>query len=255
VIAGIIGRDSPTDYLSLESLPAANSWQQVPLGGGFAIVTQEGLFALDDWTQRQLDFASLRSAFQDAAALNHNLRRLELDALQPLLNQVVALLHSDRRSRRSITARHGDDIDDLLPAVARIGAELAKLRGSHATPHYHPDGRAVHDALDRQWGLTQRLTAIDAEVRSLETSLRSLGELRIARISRFVAIHGFALLLAATFADALAKFVWSMLGWSIRGFPAHMPEWPPFVAFLVATAILSLLFRWRLSRQDPLRDN
>jgi hypothetical protein len=247
----MIGRSAPNHDLSLLHLPAADSWEQLQLGGGFAIVNQDGLFVLDDWTPKQLDFAALRSAFQNAATLNHDLRRLEVDALRPILDEIVSLLGTDRPRDRAALAPQTPVIDNLLPAVARIGAELAKLRGRYATPHYQADARTVHDALDRQWGLTLRLTAMDQEVRSLETSLRSLSELRITGISRLVAIYGFALVLAATIADVLGRFVWWVL--EQLGIQGHEPPWLSFGCFVAATALLSLLFRWRLYREDPLR--
>jgi hypothetical protein len=252
LIAALIRRKAPTDDLLIDSLPVANSWQHLQLSGGFAVIAEDGLFALDDWNQQQrLDFDAVRAAFVNAARLNRDLQHLEQNAMRPLLDRFEAALQSTLPDVRG--GRAAVDVDKILPEVAQIGAELARLRGSHATPNYHPDSLAIYDALDRQWQLTRRLTAIEAEVRSLETSLRSLAELRIAGISRFVAIQGFALLLAATLADALAKAFWSVFGPLFGYGRENTPEWLDLALFVFAAIVLWLTFGWLLSRRNPLR--
>ena len=100
------------------------------LAGGFAIATQDGLFVLDDWTERGLNLDNIKKTFDDAATLDSELTHLEDRELQPLIADLGRILRPERLRRRT---------EQLLPTAARITASLAELRGRYATLPHDPD--------------------------------------------------------------------------------------------------------------------
>jgi hypothetical protein len=197
LLAASINRD-PAE-LKLQILQGPDSWNTISLVGGLAVVTHEGAFVLDDWREQRLNFDPIKSAFAHAAELDLELRTLERDHIWPVIAQFQRLLKV-----RSVW----HPAERVLRSLARIGAELATLRGSHMRSPHDPNAQAVHDALDSQWGLERRLSALEVQVKSVEASLRSLDELRILRVSRFALIFGFPVIFADATKDLTAKLIW-----------------------------------------------
>ena len=97
---------------------------------------------------------------------------------------------------------------------------MAELRGSHALPPDEPDARLVRDALDKRWGLDRKLTAMEAEVKAIETALRSLTESRLAGVGRFIALYAFPVIIADVIGSALGKTLYPLM---VENAPSGVP--------------------------------
>lgn len=183
----------------MDTLPPAGSWEEVNLNGGFAIVTDTGLFVLDDWRERPLPMDGIRNAFTAAARLDDRLLTIERDTIRPLVEEVERLLRHPQR---------WPNLDRPLQRAAWAGSQLTTIRGTHALPPADPDARLVRDALARRWGLDARLAALEAEVAAIETSLRSLTEAKLARVGRFIALYAFPVMVADVFGPTIGKSIY-----------------------------------------------
>ena len=187
ILAALLHHGRSPEPVGFSDLPALGSWELVSLDGGLAIVMRDGLFLLDDWSAQSLQLEAIRDDFHRAATLDAELLRFENRKLRPLVEDVRSLLNR---------AKHAPGLEKLLLRTARLGTELAAMRGRYAILPEDPDARLIRAAIDGRWSLARRLDLCDGEIRAVETSLRSLNELHTLRIGRFVSIYGFALFLA-----------------------------------------------------------
>lgn len=229
VLAALLDRQGSP---GLDDLPGGGAWERLDLAGGFAIVTDGGLFLLDDWRERPLAVDGIRAAFEEAARLDRRLKTVETEAIRPLVAQVRAILDAKRR---------WPNLDDPVRRAALAASRLTEMRGSHALPPGEPDARLVRDALDRRWSLDRRLTAMEAEVKAIEAALRSLAELRLAGVGRFIALFAFPLVVADVFGSTLGKTLYPMMVENPP--PGDPPAWVLLSSitgiWLLATAIIA----------------
>lgn len=255
IFAAMINRGSSHRQISLEDLPAPGSWERFPLSAGFCVVTGHGLFVLDDWTADQLDHPAIAAAFHQVAALDHELCRLDLDVIRGLMQDIKPLVaHADKgRGRRAAAARPkhlAAEVSKALRDVVTIGARLSELRSRAGLPP-NPDARIIHDALDRRWGVERQMKSLEEEVRSVETSLRSLDELRSQGVIRFATVFAFPVVLATGLFDPASKAIWWLLGRlgeSAAGAPAEAPVWLPLLSFAVIALATGAVMQWWQSR-------
>lgn len=67
----------------LDDLPGIGTWERLDLAGGFAVVTNDGLFILDDWRERPLAMDGICTAFKEAAKLDRRLKTIESKTIRP----------------------------------------------------------------------------------------------------------------------------------------------------------------------------
>ncbi|MHB8148450.1 MAG: hypothetical protein ACYDA5_11115 [Vulcanimicrobiaceae bacterium] len=167
----------------LGSLVPPGSWRRVALSGGFAIVTEHGLFILDDWhPEVRLDFKQLEDEFKLASHLDHQLKKLE---------KRIKKWHV--QEKRAWWQRRQQEV---VREVAWIMFELADLRGSAAGTSSHADVRSLREAMDLQWALDRRLAAMEQQVQTIAGSLKALGDASMSRLTHYVTIGGFTFALA-----------------------------------------------------------
>jgi hypothetical protein len=198
VIAGLIGRHDSCP-VGLDALPPSGSWQKIELSGGFAILTHDGLFVLDDWQERALHaLPEICACFHQAAALDHqlgNFERHDVEHLSKAMAQAIA--------KKQAWKTHGK----VILAASAASVALADLRSRAARIPRDPDVRRIREALDQQWGLERRLASLEQQVTSISEALKSLGEARLLGVTRFVGIFGFGPYLAENLAGPLASWV------------------------------------------------
>lgn len=214
----------------------------VQMVGGFAVITQSGAFILDDWTREQLEVGALETVFRNASILHARLATLLETDVPKVAKEIRGLL---KGPAQATAARN------LLRHTAYLGTEVAGLRGSYAIPPQIPNVRTFWVALEEQWQLNARLDTIEDEVRSLETSMRSLVEVGSSSVVRFLAVYGFAAALASAVAPFCAKMIYHWL--SAKHPENDPPGWQIMVAFVLLSALFWVaLYAW-LQRIDPLR--
>jgi hypothetical protein len=263
VLAAMVNRGYSSKSIGLHDLPVQGSWEKITLSAGFAVVTDHGVFVLDDWTPQHLAQHEILDAFNEAVALELGLNQFEDHRLKKeLMKDVHKVLGLGGNTEKPTGAAqrsgpHWRAVEDLLRDIARAGAELARLRGDHARVPQDMDARLLFDALDRRWKFELRLKYLEQQIRSLETSLRSISEMRTLGATRLATIYAFPIILAGGLADPLARMIWWAVG-LFRSCPAVRPEAPAWFAFasfwLIAIPMILILKRI-MSREYPLRSN
>lgn len=240
VLAALIRSGRPAGPPSLDDLPIEGMWNRVELAGGFAIVGNDGLFILDDWRETKLPIVPIRKAFNEAADLDHQLRAFETDIVRPLVKGVGELLNRQKGWKNA---------EALVRKAVLAASRLTELRGRYALPPNDPNARLVWEALDRRWGFERRLGALEAEVKAIETSLRSLNDLRLARVGRTVALFAFPVAIANVFGQLSGKAAYPLF--SSSSSLEDPPGWFILLAVCVtwALAMASLsLWLWNEGR-------
>ena len=242
LLATLIQPRTTVGQIGIFDLAAQSTFDQVHLTGGFAIVSDRGVFVLDDWTKEKLEHQELRAAFKDAASLHAKLVTLLGSTLPNFTKEVNALLARSSQGTR---------IGALLKRLSLLSLEVAQLRACTCKPSAHSNARLLKEAMDHRWSLERRLTALETELKTLDTALRSLVESRVASITRFIGIYGFALFIASGLAAPLAKTVYYFI---MANHPtSDPPGWWVLVGYALVAALLILgLLAWA-RWIDPLR--
>jgi len=201
ILAAMLHHRHPTRLIGYDDLPTHGSWDLVKLDGGLAIVNQDGVFILEDWSGKTLQISEIRSDFHCAATLDEEILHLEMNDLRPLVEDVQKLLNREHTV---------PGVDVLLLRSAHLGTRLAGLRGRYAVLPEDPEARLIRSAMEKRWSLDHRLSACEGETRAIETSLRSLSELSTLRIGRFIATYGFALVLATESCQFVSRAVYNL---------------------------------------------
>jgi hypothetical protein len=236
VIAALISQHG-RGTIGLNHLPPVGGWEKLTLSGGFAILTHDGLFVLDDWRDWKLKAAEeICETFHLAARLDQDLRDLEKDKIEPLKKAMKQAVTAKNAGRS-----HGEIM--LLLLAADVGVRLAVLRSYEARIPDSPDARSVRTALDRQWGLDRRLTGLEQQVKSFSEALGTLGEARLLGITRFIGTYAFGPYIAANLAGPLAKLTIQLV--QNAGPEKEAPAWLWWVCFgVISVAIAGGLRLW-----------
>jgi hypothetical protein len=242
VLAAKLHHGKSTMPIGLHDLPTHGSWDVVELNGGVAVVSHDGLFVLDDWSEEMLSVDEIRSDFHRAAKLDTKLIGLETNELRPLVEDVQRLLEQ---------GRHAPGVDELLRRAANLSALLAEMRGDYAMLPKSPDARLIRSAIEKSWSLDRRLAVCEGEARALETSLHSLSELGTARIGRVIATYGFALILATESCQFVAKAAYDAIRY---GKPERdAPSWFIFGCFAAVACMLGIALNLLIALERPLK--
>ena len=228
-LAALIGRGQNRRMPRLSDLPQPGSWTQVSLRGGFAIVTTAGLFVLNDWRSEQLELDPIRKTFTTAAVLDHKLQELQTKEVERLAKEVQSALAGRRNNKKLETLAH---------RAAIIAAQMAGLRGSDASPPTDLEVLQVWDALSTCWGLERRLAALEAEVQSIETSVRSVERAHASRVMKFVGVFGLPVTAGASLCVPVGQFI----AVSIFGRGGDQTSMFALSSFVVISCLLSLFF-------------
>jgi hypothetical protein len=240
-LAGLIKRNYD-ELIQLDDLPPNGTWDRIALSGGFAIVSDEGALLFDDWTSDHLPLVHMREVFEQASQLDLRLLNLEREFVRPAAEGIRKLLTKEHSF--SGTSR-------FMRWAAKARTELAEMRGSLAIPPASADARLFRDALGRRWALDRRLEALDSEAKAVEESLRSLADLRTARIGRFIATYGFAYYVAGGVASPVARTLFHF--WSRDRPETDAPGAMVLFCFTSLLIVLVLLMKFWLSYENPLR--
>jgi hypothetical protein len=234
-IATLIGAhaSSPPEVqsISLGSLLPPGSWQRVALNGGFAIVTDAGVFILDDWNRAApLDLRHLKTEFVNASRLDR-----ELSGLKQRIRKVADQLRPGANKGWYHWRQQGH-----VQEVAEIMLQLATLRGSATGISSNIDTRRIREAMDLQWAVDRRLAAMEQQVKTIATSLKALSDARMWRATLVFAVFGFAFALANTLAPPLAVLLhyWAMKGQVSPNSEHPNPYW--WIAFVCISVVTSL---------------
>ena len=260
-IATLIERGT-TQKGGIDSLTETGTWERVKLDAGFAIVTENGVFVLDDWRpNHRLDAEKIRTAFQRANHLDQELTRLEVEDVVgrlrerlagksrwvDLLERKVPRLASWLKLAPSPPA--WKEPKGLLVDAAEVAVKLADLRAETLSVSPNSDVRHVAEGLDRRWALTSRLNLLEEQTRTIRESVKELGDARVRRIIRFVGLYGFPFYvaegLAAHLADPIAEH-WPILASRNEASP---PLW--WACFLMIGLLSVFLLNLLVGRDTP----
>jgi hypothetical protein len=229
-LAGAAATPPGFQRVALGNLAPPGSWQRVTLSGGFGIITEKGVFILDDWHRElSLNFPWLISEFEKASTLDDALKHLERR-----VGGVTDELTSEAKRMGSTWHQQG-----IVQEIARIMFDLAALRGSATGVSSDPDARRVREAMDLQWAVDRRLAAMEQQVQTITTSLRALSDASMWRAAQVFAVGGFTLFLAS----ALAPQGGALIELLAKGHvSATNAPWNPYwsSAFFLITAVVLL---------------
>lgn len=262
VLAAMVNRGHSSYRIGLEHLALPGSWEKIALSAGFGVVTENGLFVLDDWTPVRLHLNEIVRAFNEVATLENGLRRFENDRIKVLMRDIKDLLARtkvmpERRKDATPKRPRSGEVEKLLCDVANAGSKLSELRGQFAGLPHDSDGRVLRDALDKRWGVDRRLRYLEEEIESVEGSLRSLDELRSLRLTRFATIFAFPVVLATGAADPFSRalwWTWTRLSPHSTEGPTDAPAWLTLGCFLFLAFAVSWVMQWWQKREDPLQE-
>jgi len=237
VIASLIDRQDGEE-VTLDQLPPDGAWQRIELSGGFAILTHDGLFVLDDWRERKLEtLPEISEIFDQAASLDADLSNLETDEIEPLTKGMTAAVKAELSWKA-----HGQ----VMRHAAAVGVKLAEYRSREASIPREPDVRRIREALDLQWGLDRRLTSLEQQVKSITEALKTLGEARLLKVTRFVSIFAFAPYLASNLASPVSK-MFLVKDWS-SGPADDASIWLWLACFVVIAVVIGGVLYWSMQK-------
>jgi hypothetical protein len=263
VIARLI-EDGATQKGGIDSLPEPGTWERVKLDAGFAIVTEKGVFVLDDWhPTHRLDAKKIRDTFQKADDLDHKLKARESDVHRLDRRLKEGLEHKPvwaeflRRKAQRLPSwlklpcsKSGwKEPKGLVADAAGVSVKLADLRATTVSVSANSDVRRLAEALDHRWALTSRLNLLEEQTKTIRDSVKELGDAQGRRIIRFVGLYGFPFYvaegLAEHLADPIAKY-WPTLA---SGDKASPPLW--WACFLIVFVISGLFLNLLVGRDTP----
>ena len=230
VIAALIDRDDPHRPIAVDDLSAPIGWRRVDLDGGLAIVTEKGLFVLDDWHETpRLALDIIHQCFDRASRLEHDLSELELRHVRRLAREFREWLDGSLR----LTERRG-----FVREAASLAVRLAELRTNAVAIPRDVNSRLIWEALDRQWALERRLAVAEQQIRTISDSVKSIGDARVRRITHYVALIGFPYAFSSGLAMPLARLIAPLISTS-----TEPPAWFAPASFSVIAALVWLVLR------------
>ena len=237
VIAGMISR-AHSGNTRLDDLPAVGTWRKFELNGGFAVVTRDGLFVLDDWREQELKgLPEIHDAFQRVARLEEALLRIEKEHVAPLAREVSSAIKNDQTWKFHV---------NLMRRASRAGVMLAEQRANAMLLPHDQDARVVYDALNQFWGIERQLSSLEQQVKSILEAMKTLGEARLLGVTRFVSILGFGPYISASLSSPLAKLILQLNGMPVANNEPAWVWWLCFIGlFTLVSGSLYLLFLGR----------
>ena len=228
---------APDDSIALQGLVPPGSWSRVELSGGFAIVTVDGAFILDDWrSDVVLSEPDLRRDFINCTRLDRDLGRIE-QSVAGVVRQLEATSADTWKpwSKQKIVAE-----------VAAIMFALAALRGATTSVSSNSDARKLHEALDHKWALDRRLTATEQQLANINAAMKAQSDAATWRTTYFVSVAGFALVIATGLAGPLSIMMehWRIDFWhtgetfALTSSNAPAPMWWLSFALLMLVAFV-----------------
>lgn len=112
------------------------------------------------------------------------------------------------------------------------------------------DVAAMRAAFESAAALDEGLRVLDNEAQALESSLRSLVELRTSQVDRWIGVEGFAFFAAASLAEPCAKAFERLRG--ITNGHEDASGFRVLPAMLGFFILFSWIFRALMQRDDPL---
>jgi hypothetical protein len=196
ILAGLLYRRAGAGAMALDTLP--EHCRVLHLSGGLAVLTETGLFVLDDWHNERLNLPAIRMVFDRIARLDYDLRQLESGPATALTEAVAALRRRPNAARQQKAVR--------LCAV-EVGLQTANLRHARGQPAADPDVRKLARAIEDEWGIGERLETLAAQVDGIDSALARLSEVSQQRAITLVTMWGFLGFASMDFVQALSTVV------------------------------------------------
>lgn len=248
----------PTQRFLLATLPQLDSFDFLPVSGGYVLVHASGVVIIDDWRPVVLCEEGISEEIDQVALRLRMLGETGAEARGMLAH----LGESIERGRwRALTG--GRTLDRL----SELKLRLRQVLNATAPRSDDPSIARLREVLETRWGIGGKLRRLDSTLDEMERTLRSYSELRSARLINFLTVFGFPVLLLAGFFDfALSSMPsdwgavpdWllgkgvppSVVGAAETARPVAHPHWPALLSYVGASVIGMLVIAsvWELAR-------
>ena len=238
-LAACVNRGAGTcGPISLGELLKAGDHDVIRLPGGLAVVNANGAFLVDDWQTEQLPVDLLQEEFERVS------RRLE--AVERLGGRVGRLLAEVGEHVRG-GYRSGFRDVSLFEAFTSVKFELREALAGTLPATSDPRLCGFREALEKKWGVADRLEVFYETVGEAEAILRDHSEFRTNRLIGWLTLYGFpAAVLAGFFGflfEGLPPLPSGGLGWLGRGV-----HWVGVGLYAALTVAGVAALRWALGR-------
>jgi hypothetical protein len=184
------GRDDLPPRLA--DLPPPGACETLTLPGGFAVITEQGLFVLQDWRNDELDWDGIRREFENAC--------LRLSSVRQSAVRVRELL-----DRTDACAQGVGSVRLLETQLSTETLRLNRRWLETSAETFDPGVRRLRTTLDQHWGLSGRIERVLQSIQQAETMLRT--DLAARSHHRFIWLttFGVPLILATILVTAVFK--------------------------------------------------
>ena len=189
----------PFEAIRLRSIETKSDYEIVDLLGGLALVSNNGAWIFDDWTDPEIPWAIFRGEFANNVARLTVVRDLErqLHSLQDRFRE-----HVERprwRDSRRATA--------LMVGIARIRSRFAGELVAAETPPSTPELARFRSAIERQWGLSQRIEGLRKRLLAFEEGLQTVESVRTRAGLDFITLIGVPLAAGSVSAEPVQRII------------------------------------------------
>ena len=189
----------PLEAIRLRSIETKSDYEIVDLLGGLALVSDNGAWIFDDWTDPQIPWERFRAEFANNVARLTVVCDLEgeLDSLQNRFRE-----HVERprwRDSRRATA--------LMVGIARMRSRFAGELAASEKPPSTSELARFRSAIESKWGLSQRIEGLRKRLLAFEEGLQTVESVRTRAGLDFITLIGVPLAAGSVTAEPVQRII------------------------------------------------
>ncbi len=193
----------------------------VPLRGGFATITQDGVVLFDDWQMQPLEKSLLKAVVGASASQAEILDEIasSITKLEARYSEIVNANEGSKKGKKkrssSLKRLNQTDIEGLMSAVVKLRVRLktadrqfvSALGEKYSDFNKSPSAIKILSHLEDAWNLDIRTRNYTAIVEGMLSDLQNLLRARSIGIERLLFQLGFAITPAAVLAEPTGNFL------------------------------------------------
>lgn len=152
------------ERVTLDDLLTAEQYDFVELTGGFAVITEQGAFVIDDWHAERLPQDDIRREFASADTL--------FQVIQASANDVSTLTQDIQTYLRSDASGQNEE-RILLSRLTDLRIRLSQTQAEILPQSFDPSVRRFRQTLEARWGVVGRLEAFHRAAAQVDTILNN----------------------------------------------------------------------------------
>lgn len=216
--------------IGINELPSEKSFYMQELPGGFALIHEQGVVFLDDWTKDDSEMGLYIREFQLLTK-----RYGALSKLKARINREMKVFKTKMSSKRQIRKQFLQLTDELAKLKLELRTVISETISSSKDFHL----QVFREEVERRWGLNTQLDDLYQTVQEVEATVKNMVETRTNRVLNAITIMGFPIaLFAGIFQDSLTELIVD-----------KQPDWGELGLFVGLTAATMYIFQNWIDRK------